>query len=315
MRPAMILLESMVDKRSSLIHREWNVHDLEPVLLYKDEACKIHPFFSELIFAPMRTSSGRFLCDLCAGYDPAVRKDWLEWADKLYHPKRMLHAVSSLADQYQLPKIGIWIRLPYPVISDRCFDNEQHTFQSEADRLWALTEWVRGAVSRWKQRFYASRLELKGFVWGREGIPPHDRKLAAACNHMIHSLGYETIWLANYLSMHVGEWQALGYDHIALYPNYTGNTEQDTKWLTNTVIYTTAHKMGLQMIAGRGRLYSPDHYDEYREHLKIYLTNGGAGPVIYRFPNWSLIEIYEENRGLYDQIYQSLPQADGGKVR
>lgn len=308
----MIVLESMHGVKGDHSH-DWYTNELAPVLIYWTRNGRAYPFFTELIFSPGRSSTGRFYCDLYAGYDPATREDWEEWTEQLYREDGMLHAAATVARQNLIPDVGIWIRLPYPLISDRPFDPMQgYSLATDSHRFIALSEWIGQVMSRWEQQRISPRLSLRGFVWGREAIPLHDVALVQSCNEMLRELRLESIWLANYRSLHVADWKSLGFSSVAVYPNYTGATEYDVSWLQHTALYTALNHIGIQMICGQGRLYSAAHFYEYGKFLKQYIRNGGSGSVVYRFPNWSLAEIYEDNRRLYRSIYRSLPKLRGG---
>jgi len=315
--PNMIVLEAMRAGSGSFIRR-WTVDELEPVLIYRGADGQIRPLFSEIVFAPGRTSRGRYLCDLYAAYDPAEAEDWQEWAHVLYQPAGMLQAAVEIARRYALPEIGIWIRLPYPLIYERASDVGE-TVRSELakERADRLVSWAREVQQLWEHtehELIRERLKLRGFVWGRESIPSHDVRVATAVNEQLSERGLETLWLANYRSLHILEWRkTLQFSQVALYPNYTGNTEYDRSWLHYTAQYAAIHHIGIQMIVGRGRLYGHQHVQDYMEFLEQYNGKGGSGPIVYRFPNQSIVDVYQQRRDLYDLIYRSCSRFEGGE--
>lgn len=308
MRPNIVMLQSMKRLNGQQV-MDWSREDLEPIMLFTDRDQRLYPFFSELLFAPGCSSRGRYYCDLYAGYRRADKVDWDEWAEFLFQKDKMLDAAATVGSMYLQPETGIWIRLPYPLI-------DPSNMSMNIQRKTALFDWISYVLYLWNLYRPSSQLALRGFAWGRESIPAHDVELATQCNELIQELGYETLWMANFRSLHLMEWRKMNFSKIVVFPNYTGNTEFGPEWLSNTALFAALNHMGIQMVMGQGELYHPDHFRHYCGFMKEYLHQGGWGPILYRFPNLTLAELYRSrNKQAYRSVYRSMARLKGGGLR
>lgn len=308
LRPNIIMLQSMRSLDGQQV-ADWSREDLEPIMLFTDRDMRVYPFFTELLFTPGRSTKGRFYCDLYAGYQRADKQDWEEWAEFLFQKDKMLDAAAAVGTMYLQPQTGIWLRLPYPVI-------DTGNMSINLTRKAALFDWIGYVLYLWELYRPSSQLALRGFAWGRESIPVHDVELVTQCNELIRDLGFETLWMANYRSLHVADWRKMHFSQIVLYPNYTGNTEYGVQWLSDTALFAALNHMGIQMVMGQGKLYHPDHFRHYCEFMKQYLQQGGSGPILYRFPKQSLTQLYRNrNKQAYRSVYRSMARLKGGRRR
>ncbi len=306
--PPTLMVEGLYDARlDRMIH--WQREQLEPLLIYRSETHYFVPFFSSFILKPLQTSSAHFLCGLQSAFKAGTKDDWLEWLKHLFGYGKWLDALSYVAAKYQRADIEVWIMLPYPYPHQQPFGDIKGMsghFRNENHRLRALKWWMEAFQEEWMQHACSENIRLRGFVWGREGLPPFDRELVKRWNHQVHEYHLESLWLPNYKAAFVEHWPDLGFDHVALYPQYTGATENDAEWLDNTTKFALVHQAGIQMICGQGWKYSEDHFRKYHRQKVFYRQLGGKGPFVYRFPNHSLYRVFIEDRQRYDDVFFSL---------
>lgn len=282
--------------------RRWMETEIEPVITYLHASGTRVPFFPELLLIPRQSSKGRFYCGLYAGYDHARKEDWEEWIEFLFAPGTVLDACARVAGRHGIEEMGIWIMLPYPPPGKHAyapslrFDRSQH-------RLEVLQTAVEKIAERWKNVFGSTSVTLRGFVWGREGIPDGDVEIVSACNANITAQGLERMWLPNYRANRVAEWTKLGFSRVALFSNYTGGTEYGKEWLSNTCKFAALNGMGIQAVHGRGTLYDHAHPKHYLDMVRTYLSQGGKGPIVFTFPNGSLLDLYRSDSQSYERLY------------
>lgn len=302
-----IMLDTMSCFRRQRSFR-WLAEEFEPLTLYSHEDGRRCPFFTEFLLAPQQSSRGRFYCGLYAGYDHARKEDWSEWVDWLFMKEQGVHALATVADLNGIQEIGVWLMLPYPPPGDYMYEQGKRPrrFNIQLHRLLALHDAIETVIERWS-RFYArTPVRLRGFVWGRQGIPEADVEVVEMCNEWIASLGLERLWMANYRSNRVIEWRELHFSAIALFANYTGRSEYGKDWLYNTGKFAALNGMGIQVVNGRGVIYDPNHADLYLEMVKKYFKQGGRGPLVYTFPNTTPLDVLIEDPTAYHRIYDSV---------
>jgi hypothetical protein len=314
-KPDILMIEGLyspVQKRMI----EWTYEEIKPLLVYRTKDGADVPFFTNLLVAPLQHND-RFLCGLCTGYNPARKREWKEWANKLFTRGCFLSTVHKTSVKYNLPQIDVWITLPYPRAGQNDFgfiDNQPLSFLKQEDRKKAIIWWIhyiiggfeKYVIGKWKVDTSAPRLRLRGFVWGRDSISDCDNELVSHCNDSIRRLQLESLWLTNYGTASLTEWKKLGFNHVSIFSNYTGKTVYGVSLLQNTIRFALINKTGVQMICGKGPRFDTKHFTEYLNQKIIYIKNSGPGPVIYRFPNHSLYQLYKKQSDLYHQVFQSL---------
>lgn len=296
---------------------EWTKETLWPLLFHVGESGATSPFFSKFLLAPLQSSKGRYISGVASGYAPAQQADWDEWLETLLNPKGWVYALATIARKRQLSSIEIWIRLPYPWSWMTDGDGEQskeaaQPSSSDHERQTRLEQWLTRLLEGWSQAAFLQVLTLRGFVWGREGIPAGDQALITSMNEWIHQRGFESFWLANYGAAYVLEAEQMGFDQVALSSPYTGHTTYTQEWLTNTRYFAQAYTMGLQIINGKGPRFDEAHRKHYLQAAREYQASGGGGCLVYRFPNHSLLSLFIEDRAVYHDIFQSLEERGGG---
>ncbi|MCI3926244.1 DUF4855 domain-containing protein [Paenibacillus sp. TRM 82003] len=291
----------------------WTVEELDPIVTYVHPSGARRPFFTELMLLPLQSGRGRFYCGLYAGYEHARKEDWLEWIDFLFAPGVGLDACARVAERHGMTELKIWLMLPYPPPGDYLYvsGDRNQSFDSRHHRLIALQSAVETIVERWERSFRDAPIRLMGFVWGREGIPESDAELAFICNERISTFGLERMWLPNYRSNRVIEWRELGFSQVAIFPNYTGNSEYGKEWLQNTSKFAALNRMGIQIVNGKGTRFDRRHPKEYFKMANTYRRQGGEGPFVFTFPNRSLLELYRDDRRAYDDTYDFFAASSG----
>lgn len=315
-----LLLEGLFHNGKSV---EWAYEELKPMLVSPLPQSAGTPLFGSLLAAPLQSSNGRYLTGLQAGFDPARKEDWREWADALFSRGRWLSTAQKIVTSHRLPTVEIWMTLPYPRRTDNYFGKvrgEKLTFTNEADRISALQWWIQYAADgfkkyvhdKWGAGLTTPALRLRGMVWGREGISEHDKNVVIQTNRLLRSIGLESMWLPNFGTAYLSEWRELGFDRVSLFSNYTGRTEYGIDMLKNASHFALSQRTGLQVVCGKGVRFDDTHYANYVAQTKAYVSAGGSGPIVYRFPNHSLYSLYRDNIDLYRQVAESVTNSKGG---
>lgn|GEM_PF-1803986 len=301
----------MIDVMKGIRNRKmlnWKPAELEPLLTYKHLNGSQSPFFTELLLVPQRSSRGRFYCGLYSGYKHPQKADWLEWIEWLFNRINGPYLLADMANHHEIQELGIWLMLPYPPYGDYMYESGSgsKSFNLRLLRLTALQNAIDMIVARWELEFSATPLKLRGFAWGREGMPQHDFEIVSLCNEWIESHGLERLWLPNYRAAHVIEWKELGFSQTAIFSNYTGNSNLGKDWINQTYQFAALNRMGIQLVNGKGFIYDRTHFIEYLARLDAYKLQGGTGPFVYSFPNGSPYELYRSNRMVYDKMYEAV---------
>ncbi len=251
-------------------------------------------FFADWILSPGATGKGNFLNGLRGGIRPASPAEWMEWTQLLFNKGMALDTLLSLSNRYGIKPLSLWIMLPY------CYE------QQERVRLKALLEWAGTVRSLWVKRFGLSGHRLEGFVWGREAIPDGDIQLVQAFNEWVRNCGLNTMWLANYGSTHVQEWNRIGFTHVSIFSNYTGKGPYTKQWLDAAMSYAIIHHMGLQSVYGAGLRFEESSHGDYLNAVASYRLSGGEGPVVHRFIPCSRGEVPGPSSPIYEAMYRTV---------
>lgn len=282
----------------------WTAPQLEPYTSYILNGISIDAMFGGLIFNPISTRENHYIYPLYATFgDFADKVDWQLAIDNLFEKNLNLHA-AALSGR----KLDIWVVLPYPLPFQTNFGKiniESLNFEQENDRLTALKWWVDNFHERWKQEIYLhTTLTFRGFMWQRDVINDQDISLVKNINEYIHQLNLLTMWLPNYGSNNVIEWQDLGFNVSCLNPNYYGNTNCDYNWINHAAEFAKAYHTGMQIYYGKGHLFNDSHLVDYLNlGLPEYNNYMNDCMLVYQFPNQNLKEVYEMNVVDYIRLY------------
>lgn len=300
----------------------WNKEQLNPYVHYVINRQTVDHMFKGFMFNGIRTRADRFIHPLFAGFgQPSDITDWLLWADALFLPHVNLNALNETISG---EKRDVWVSFPYPHPFQRTFGvvkNKNLDFLEEPDRLEAVTWWGEQWLTRWLQRPQLhAKLQFRGFLWQRETIDANDRSLVARVNAWIHSRGYASMWLPNYGSIGVSDWDKMGFDVVALNTNYTGNTSYDYKWIQNAAMFAAGVHTGLQLVWGNGLIYNRHHpLDYWNLGLPAYSGYMTESFLVHQFPNQRLdvlqqtsfvdyVRLYTFIKGLYQKVsYPGIP--------
>lgn len=284
----------------------WNKNQLAPYAHYIVNGKQTDTLFNGFVFNGIRVRDTHFIHPLFVGFgEPSDITDWIMWADGLFLPNLNLQALAAVAGK---SKRDVWVSIPYPhpmqnkfgVVGSRMLD-----FQKEEDRLAAVVWWMDLFLQRWRNnRHLHSQLQLRGFLWQREAADANDIPLIGKVNQHIHQLGYRAMWLPNYGSYGVTEWRDLGFDVTAINTNYTGNTSYDYKWIQNAALFAATYHNGLQILWGKGLIYSNRHQlDYWNLGLPRYCDYMQKSFLVYSFPNQRLDQIYRTQSSDYIKLY------------
>jgi hypothetical protein len=291
-------------------YRRWSAADLADYLFYWIDGRPCDTLFRAFIFSPNRALSGRFLNPVFTGFEPASNEtDWVEWLDELFRPGFHLHALKDAAQQSPVPcmPVDVWITLPYPDARQSDFgavNGGALDFQRNVDRLTAVNWWIGQFVSRWMTSGLEGPLRLRGFRWPREVVGDVDADFVPSVSTVVHAFGRQFMWLTNYGAGHATEWSDLGFDVIALHPNYSGNTALDWNWIDHAATFARAYRCGIQVVCGKGLLYDENHmYDYFNRGLPAYNGYMRTAFTVMTFDQVSPCELYETRLPVYIAVY------------
>lgn len=300
----------------------WTKDQLLPYAKYVVNNQIIDNMFKGFIFNGIRAREKHFIYPLFVGFgDPSDITDWLLWADALFLPNLNLNALADVAGN---EKRDVWVSIPYPHPFQKSFGTvggRVLNFLLEDDRLEAVKWWIDQFLVRWNKNAHLHQnLDFRGFLWQREAIDANDEPLAARVNEWIHKKGCLSMWLPNYGSFGVMNWKKMGFDVTAVNTNYTGNTSYDYKWIQYSSLFSATYHTGMQMIWGKGLIYSDNHHlDYWNLGLPAHCGFMTESYLVYQFPNQRLdvlmksnlvdyVRLYTFIKGLYQRVeYPGIP--------
>lgn len=305
---------------NSTLH--WTKDQLRYYAAYILEDKPIDRMFGGFIFNGIQMREKSYIHPLFVGFGkPSRKKDWLLWIDTLFAKDANLHALHQVAGN---EKLDIWVSIPYPHTFQTDFGEVRDVdlnFRKNEDRIKAVGWWLDRFLARWnKETKLHDKLTFRGFVWQREAIDEQDETLVQKVNNLIHRRNYLSMWLPNYGSKGVIDWQKYGFDMAILNSNYYGNTSYDYTWINNTCAFAKYYHTGIQINFGKGLIYNDTHHLDYFNlglpDKNNYMT---SSMLVYQFPNQSLeticrerfvdyIRLYTFIKGLYQRVdYPGIP--------
>lgn len=241
---------------------------------------------------------------LQAGFgQPADKQDWELWLESLFAPGQNIQALAALAERNPL---DVWVSLPYPYWNQQDFGSvagKPLDFSNQEDRTQAVSWWIDQFMVRWaKETTMVPKVKLRGFLWLRESIPDYDEEVVMATNSKIQGLGLYSMWLPFYGSFGCMKAEQFGFDVVAVHPNYYGKIGYESNWLNIAARYAYKKHTGLQIIFGKGAMYSESHFLDY---LNFGLHNRymKEALLVYRFPQQTIREIHSQRFVDYIRLY------------
>lgn len=282
----------------------WRAEQLQYYAGYMINGQPIDLMFGGFIFNGIRARKNHFIYPLYVGFgQPSEKEDWKTWIDVLFTPNTNLHALYNVAGSTPL---DVWISLPYPHPFQRSFgkiNGRKLDFKEDEDRFQAIEWWLDAFIGRWNENAHLhQKLKLRGFMWQRESIDTSEEALVKRVNGAIKQRNYFSLWLPNYGSLGVLNWHSFGFDLAALNTNYYGNTSYDYNWIINASAFAKTFHTGMQIIFGKGLIYSQTHQLDY---FNLGARHGFMKDsfLVYQFPNQDLVGIYKERFVDYIRLY------------
>lgn len=284
----------------------WTKDQLQYYAAYILEDRPVDRMFGGFIFNGIQMREGTFLHPLYVGFGkPANKKDWTLWIDTLFAKDANLHALYEVAGEQ---KLDVWVSIPYPHQSQTDFGeirDDELDLHKDEDRIRAVRWWLDLFLKRWgEERRLHDKLNFRGFVWQREAIDAVDSRLIRKINALVHKRNVLSMWLPNYGSNGVIDWQDYGFDITALNCNYYGNTSYDHTWINNTCAFAKHYHTGIQITFGKGLIYNDTHHLDYFNlglpEANNYMENAF---LVYQFPNQTLDHVYKDKFIDYVWLY------------
>ncbi|WP_201318140.1 MULTISPECIES: DUF4855 domain-containing protein [unclassified Paenibacillus] len=285
---------------------KWSDEQLKYYTGYILNGQPIDSMFKGFIFNGYQARESHSIHPLFIGFaEPSDMTDWLSWIDALFAPEANLHALHRLSGN---DKMDVWISFPYPHPFQRSFGVVQGRnldFESDIDRLTAIQWWLDQLLDRWREHSHLhDKLELRGFLWQREVIDGDDEMLVKWINAAIHAKKLLSMWLPNYGSGGLIDWQVLGFHVTALHSNYSGNSSFDAGWINNACLFAKYFKTGIQVTWGKGLMYNDTHHlDYFNRGLEDQNSYMNESFLVYQFQNQTLESIYRNDLAGYIQLY------------
>jgi len=285
---------------------QWNEDQLKPYAKYMVNGEAKDDMFQGFIFNGIQMRENHYIYPLFVGFgQPSDRKDWTLWARNLFMKSVNLNALAAAAGGL---KRDVWVSLPYPHPFQKSFgfvNKRKLNFQREDDRLEAIKWWMTYFLKLWTKNDHLHEiLNLRGFLWQREAIDANDEPLVKRVNEYIHSQQYLSMWLPNYGSYGVLEWDKIGFDITVANTNYTGNTSYDYNWIIHASMFSAYYHTGLQMIWGKGLIYSDQHHlDYWNLGLPENSDYMKESFLIFQFPNQRLDLLQQTDSLNYERLY------------
>lgn len=181
--------------------------------------------FDSFLFLVNRLPSGRSPMT-----GRTVSADWRYHLDTWFAPQRDLAAleaaVAATAKVLGPPpgKRRIMLSLPRPNPAVTRFgdvdgDGQPEDLTTTAGRDAVLNWYVHEACRRFATADY-KYLELWGFYWMRESIPPDDRRLVRRAAAVVHGAGKRLLWIPWYRAPGWDRWRECAIDVALMQPNY-----------------------------------------------------------------------------------------------
>jgi len=281
----------------------WTPEMILPYVAHVDEKGRPTDWlFDSFLFTEFETDNGASLHHYIPDGVQATAEDWAWLADGWFRQKTGLIGLNGAVENAGQVlgntnhKVNVVIALPIPFRPVKTFgplSGEDATldFSHDQDRLKALQWYVRRVLDHWHQANY-SHLQLAGFYWTDETIPPENEELVHAVARQIHQLGYKLYWIPFFSPQGLGKWKQLGIDGTMLQPNYFFHREVDPGRLMQTAAKARAAGCGVEMEFDTRVFESQWRQDRFWDYLD-------AG-VKYGWMTNSLIGYYEGNRGLHE---------------
>jgi len=282
----------------------WTIEDLKPYASYMLEGKGIDTMFGGLIFNTISSRENRYIYPLYASFgELADKTDWQLAIDNLFKRNANFHA-AALTNR----KLDIWVTIPYPLNLQSNFGTinmSSLNFEYDSDRLLALKWWVDTFIKRWeKEKQLYDTLKFRGFVWQKDSIADQDLTIVKGINQFIHEHNYLTMWLPNYGSSNVNDWEALGFNLVTINPNYYGNTNHDYRWINNAAAFGKFYHTGIQIYYGKGNIFNETHFTDYLNlGLPQYNDYMKDCLLVCQFPNQHLKDVYENRVVDYIRLY------------
>jgi hypothetical protein len=299
---------------------EWTADALLPYVAYVDADGEPRDWlFDSFLLIEFATDSGVSLHHHPEGAPPPTVADW-EWlADAWFRERTGLaglerafaRAGRALGDQNRRGRVVL--TLPIPFREDRAFgplpgSESKLDFAQPVDQHEALAWYVDRVVRDWRARDYP-HLDLVGFYWVAETIPPEYEPLVQWTARHLHRQGLKLYWIPYYGAQGLDRWRAMGVDAVMLQPGHFFTQERNEQQLATAAQLARAQGAGIEMeFDGRaiddedyrrrywGYLDAGAKYGWMREAVLGYYEGGGAVRMFVQQP--------ERARPLYEALYR-----------
>ncbi|MBT4815185.1 MAG: DUF4855 domain-containing protein [Lentisphaerae bacterium] len=254
--------------------------DLAPYVAKRVDDAPRSWLFDSFLFCMLRTPSGRSTTT-----GQTRREDWLYHLDRWFTPGRDLAALNAaIADAVPIlgvprEKRRVMLSIPHPdrrVTDFGDVDGDGRTEDLSTDvGLRTVLTWY---IAEAQRRFAAARpahLELWGFYWMHESIPPGDEELTRTAASVVHTAGAKLLWIPWFKAAGWDRWQVCGIDVAIMQPNYAffskhaGWIRRDR--LTLNANLARAHGLGVEI-----ELPMFCNHPATALYLRRYLADGTA---------------------------------------
>ncbi|MGD9498153.1 MAG: DUF4855 domain-containing protein [Armatimonadota bacterium] len=299
----------------------WTCENLLPYVAYLDEDGRPRDwFFDGFLFIEFATDDGVYIHHYRQQTRLPTVEDWVWLAECWFRPNVGLagleQAVAQVAAAIGPPdrRAKVVITLPIPLAQDHSFgplpgEQQPLDLADPDDARRALAWYVDHVRARWDAAGY-QHLELVGFYWTAESVPPSQVPLARWTSEYLHGLGLKHFWIPYFGAAGYDSWRDAGFDAVMLQPNYFF-TEDD-----RSLTHFRTHVLRVQL-ANTGVEVEFDTRaltdERFRRRFYAYLDAG----AFYGWMTDALLGYYEggravlefyrggqQGRALYDAVYR-----------
>lgn len=296
---------------------DWNFSELLYYVLYLDKDLDaVDYFFDGFLIILIDTPYGRLYTERVGSKNASIKEDWDWLLHRYFGENQILDTLedtvayaNSVLEGTMVGKVVLMI--PYPDSSVHDFgeiNGKKLDFSSDSDRLTAVKWFIDQCIVAWNSANFTN-IELVGFYWMRETVTGSDISLVVEVNRYIHQKSYLSFWIPYYFAQGVSSWRELGFDCVALQPNYFFYF-----WAHYERVHEAAQRakslgIGIEMEIDENIIRNPDEYvPRYKKYLESAIKDGFAyGFMAYyqSFKTYKLLCLSTNQtlRELYDMTY------------
>jgi len=296
----------------------WTKDNVLPYVAYVDGDGKPTDWlFDSFLLIEFATDGGAWLHHYREAGPHATAVDWKWLCDAWFRSDAGLagleEAVAAVGEALGSPehRVNVVLSLPIPASQERSFgplpgQERVLDFSNEDDRRLALDWYLGRALEQWKARGYR-HLNLAGFYWLAETIPPGDEALVRWTADRVHRLGHKLYWVPYFGAQGLARWREMGIDAAMMQPNYFFMDEPDLRRLLSSAKVARQSGCGIEIEFDGRAMTSDDHRLRFYAYLDAAVKYGWmGGAVLGYYEGGSAVKTFSETPGVGRELYEAL---------